>query len=362
LSHATEAGNAFLEVSEIVKRYDGGGGVDNVSVDVAKGDMLVLLGPSGSGKTTLLRSIAGLEQPDGGDVVIGGTRMTGVPVYRRGVGMVFQTWALFPYLSVEDNVAFGLRMARVGRREIEKRVSEALELVRMGAFAKRKPAQLSGGQQQRVALARAVVTRPAILLFDEPLSSLDHKIRLELRSQLRQIQRELGLTGVYVTHDHAEALALGDEIAVMCDGRVVERGTPVEIFTAPRHAFTAEFLSVGAVVPISEVAGDVVTTDQGLQLHLAPGRSAEASAKRCSVLIPTRAVRLVRGTPSTEGSNDFDGEVVNLEFEHTSVLCTVRIDGTETDLRSSEPLDSAVTIGSRVKVKVDSEALSVLRA
>lgn len=245
--------DSFLSIEGVTKRFDQGGGVSEVTLSLSRGKMLVLLGPSGSGKTTLLRSIAGLERPDSGALTLDGVTMNGIPTHKRGVGMVFQTWALFPFLTVAENVAFGLKMAGLPKREQGARVAEALDLVHMSGFGDRKPAQLSGGQQQRVALARAIATRPKLLLFDEPLSSLDQKIRVELRAQLRQIQVDLGFTGVYVTHDHSEALALGDEIAVMRDGYVVEVGGPVEMFTSPRHSYTAQFLSVGTTLPIESV-------------------------------------------------------------------------------------------------------------
>jgi ABC-type Fe3+/spermidine/putrescine transport system ATPase subunit len=364
MNETADAQSGYLRLDGVGKRYHEGGGIDDITLSVDRGSMLVLLGPSGSGKTTLLRSIAGLESPDTGDVVIGGATVTRTPVYKRGIGMVFQTWALFPYMSVFDNVAFGLKMAGAGRKDIERKAMEALELVRMDAFARRRPNQLSGGQQQRVALARAIVTRPKVLLFDEPLSSLDQKIRLELRSQLRQIQRELGLTGVYVTHDHAEALALGDRIVVMNEGRVVEQGSPMDVFVAPKHAFTAEFLSVGTVSTISsvDVGDNSVETEDGVRVRVSSAGIATAVPGK-SVLIPTRAVAIVATTGTASlPMNSYAGEIVNVEFEQASILCTVRLTQSGVLIRSSEPLDSAVSIGTPVEVAVDAEKVLVLES
>ncbi|HEY0638577.1 MAG TPA: ABC transporter ATP-binding protein [Pseudonocardiaceae bacterium] len=245
----------YLRIEGVTRLYPTGGGVREVDLTLPRGEMLVLLGPSGCGKTTLLRVLAGLLEPDAGQVVLDGRDLTRVPTHRRNVGMVFQTWALFPTMSVWDNVAFGLRMRRLPRARRDERVGEVLDLVGLREYAGRKPRELSGGQQQRVALARAIVTEPAIMLLDEPLSSLDHRIRVQLRGQLKRLQRSLGLTGVYVTHDHTEALALGDRIAVMDGGRVIETGAPIEVFSRPRHRYTAEFLGLANVIPVTPLDG-----------------------------------------------------------------------------------------------------------
>ena len=251
----------YLRLRSVTKQYPTGGGVAGVDLTVAKGDMLVLLGPSGCGKTTLLRTLAGLLQPDSGGIELDGEDLVAVPTFRRNISMVFQTWALFPTMTVRDNVAFGLRMRRVGRQQRSERVARALELVGLTEFADRLPRQLSGGQQQRVAVARAIVVEPRLILMDEPLSSLDHRIRVQLRAQLKQLQRGLGLTGVYVTHDHTEALALGDRIAVMDSGRIVELGRPVDVFARPTRRYTAEFLGLANVVDVTADGGGYRTAD-----------------------------------------------------------------------------------------------------
>ena len=313
----------YLRIAGVTKQYPTGGGVDDVDLTLPRGEMLVLLGPSGCGKTTLLRVLAGLLRPDAGRVHLDGADLTDVPTHRRNISMVFQTWALFPTMSVRDNVAFGLRMRRVPRAERHRRVDEALALVGLDEFAGRKPRQLSGGQQQRVALARAIVTRPTVMLLDEPLSSLDHRIRVQLRGQLKRLQRELGLTGVYVTHDHTEALALGDRIAVMDAGRVVETGTPIDVFSRPRHRYTAEFLGVANVIPV---------TPEGRECRTAFGDVIEAGAPAggdgpvVAVALRPDAIRMVE---SADAAGGHPGVVTAVEFQPGGVLHEVRLrDGT----------------------------------
>lgn len=238
-----------LYVRALTKDYGGALALKGVDLDVPAGRFVTLLGPSGCGKTTLLRSIAGITDPSSGEIWLADRRIDDLPPERRNFGLVFQTYALFPHMSVARNVGFGLEMRRIPRNEITRRTAEALDLVGLGAMGKRLPKQLSGGQQQRVALARAIVIQPDILLFDEPLSNLDAKLRDTLREDLRELQRELGTTSVYVTHDQAEAMALADEIVVMQDGEIVERGTPVDLYRRPAYRFTAEFLGMTNVLP-----------------------------------------------------------------------------------------------------------------
>ncbi len=231
-----------LEVRGAIKRYGNVTALGGVSLRVEQGEFLTLLGPSGCGKSTLLGLIAGSLEPDAGIIQIGGRRVDILPSERRNIGMVFQSYALFPHLSVQENVAFGLRMRRVSEPEIKRRVADALEMVGLSSMFSRFPRQLSGGQQQRVALARALVIEPAVLLLDEPLSNLDARLREQLRDELRGLQSRLRTTSVYVTHDQSEALALSDRIAVMNGGRIIEVGSPLELYRTPKYRFTAEFL------------------------------------------------------------------------------------------------------------------------
>jgi len=216
--------------------------VDHISVEIAAGELFFLLGPSGCGKTTLLRMIAGFIEPTSGKISFDGRDVTAFPPNKRNTGMVFQSYALWPHMTVEANVAFGLTIRKVESAERQRRVAEALAAVRMAEYAKRKPNQLSGGQQQRVALARALVVRPDVLLLDEPLSNLDAKLRIELRGEIRRICKESGITTVYVTHDQKEALSMADRVAIIDRGRIVQLGPPAELYRRPRNRFVAEFL------------------------------------------------------------------------------------------------------------------------
>ena len=231
-------------IQNAVKRYGDFTALSNVSLKIEKGEFFTLLGPSGCGKTTLLRMIAGFNSIEGGDFYFGDKRINDVPAHKRDIGMVFQNYAIFPHLTVEENVAYGLKARKVDKKEIDRRVKEALELVQIAPLATRKPSELSGGQQQRVALARAFVIEPSVLLMDEPLSNLDAKLRVQMRSIIKKLQRRLGITTIYVTHDQEEALAISDRIAVMNQGRVMQVGTPSEIYAKPENPFVAGFIGV----------------------------------------------------------------------------------------------------------------------
>jgi ABC-type Fe3+/spermidine/putrescine transport system ATPase subunit len=231
-----------VELVGVTKRFGSTAAVDGVDLEVHPGEFLSLLGPSGCGKTTTLRLVAGFERPDEGEVRIGGRDVARLPPYKRDVNTVFQSYALFPHLTVLENVAYGLKQRRLGRSERRARASEMLELVRLGGFEARKPRQLSGGQQQRVALARALVMHPRVLLLDEPLGALDLRVRKQLQIELKRIQKEVGITFVYVTHDQEEALAMSDRVAVMNGGRIEQLGTPREIYDHPTTEFVAAFI------------------------------------------------------------------------------------------------------------------------
>ncbi|WP_172328158.1 ABC transporter ATP-binding protein [Mangrovicoccus sp. HB161399] len=238
-----------IALTEVTKIYGGQATVDRLDLKVREAEFLAFLGPSGCGKSTTLRMIAGLAIPDGGHIRFGARDVTRLPPYQRNAGLVFQGYALFPNMTVAENVAFGLKMRKVGKPETAERVARALDLVQLGHLADRLPRQLSGGQQQRVALARAVVYNPEALLLDEPLSALDAKLRGEVRSELRRLQRRLGLTTVFVTHDQDEALAIADRIVVMSAGRIEQTGTPGEIYATPANRFVAEFLGMSNFLP-----------------------------------------------------------------------------------------------------------------
>lgn len=232
----------LLSIRSVAKRFGSTTVLRDVSLDVASGELLTVLGESGSGKTTLLRLIAGFEQPDGGEIYMAGERLDRLPPYRRRVNTVFQHYALFPHLSVFENVAYGLRVRKVSRPEIPSRVEQALALVKMTEFSRRAPAQLSGGQQQRIALARALVNQPKLLLLDEPLSALDANLRRQMQLELKSLQREVGISFVFVTHDQEEAMALSDRIALLRSGQLEQVAAPREIYNHPATAYTARFV------------------------------------------------------------------------------------------------------------------------
>jgi spermidine/putrescine transport system ATP-binding protein len=252
-----------VELTNVSKWFGGHLAVDDVSCAVASGSFFSLLGPSGCGKSTTLRMISGLEWPDSGTLRIAGQDMRSVPANRRPTNMVFQRWALFPHMTVFDNVAFGLTVDRVPAAEIKRRVGEALDLVSLGSFGARKPGQLSGGQMQRVALARALVKRPKVLLLDEPLGALDLKLRTQMQLELKRIQREVGTTFIYVTHDQGEALTMSDSIAVMNLGRIEQLGSPQEIYDRPATRFVAGFIGNANIFPVA-VEGIAGAGDEAL--------------------------------------------------------------------------------------------------
>ena len=288
---------AAVALRGVTRRFAGHVAVDRLSLEVRDGELLALLGPSGCGKTTTLRLIAGFEQPDEGDVHIGDRAVAGVPAHRREVCTVFQSYALFPHMTARENVAYGLRQRRVGRRERERLADEALALVRLGGLGHRRPAELSGGMQQRVALARALVLRPRVLLLDEPLGALDLKLRQAMQLELKRLQREVGISFILVTHDQDEAMALADRIAVMDGGRIEQLGTAEEVYDAPATPFAARF--VGELVELEGVLrGDAVVLDDGWRVALR-ARLAGGVAEGDRVLV---GVRPEHGRLAAEGA------------------------------------------------------------
>jgi putative spermidine/putrescine transport system ATP-binding protein len=268
---------ARLDLEGLSKRYGDFHAVRDVNLQVADGEFLVLLGPSGCGKTTTLRMVAGFIEPTSGHVRLGGGDVTELPPWRRNTGMVFQSYALFPHLTVAQNVAFGLEMRKQPRADIAKRVDEALALVRLGGFGARLPRQLSGGQQQRVALARALAIRPDVLLLDEPLSNLDAKLRQEVRVEIRELQRQLGLTTVMVTHDQEEALTMADRLVVMNEGSVCQVGTQRELYEQPADRFVAGFVGRSTFLAGKIEAPGRFRTEGGLDLTCSGGTPGPAS-------------------------------------------------------------------------------------
>jgi spermidine/putrescine transport system ATP-binding protein len=283
----------------VTKRYGAVTAVDDVNLTIRKGEFFSLLGPSGCGKTTTLRMVAGFERPTQGHIYLNGVPVEGVPPHRRSVNTVFQNYALFPHLSVKDNVAFGLRRQRTPKAELGQRVKSALEMVEMQGLALRKPSQLSGGQQQRVALARALVNLPTVLLLDEPLGALDAKLRKSMQLELKKLQSEVGITFIYVTHDQEEALTMSDRIAVMSRGVIEQVGTPAEIYEHPNSAFVANFIGVSNVfmAAVRSAAGGELRceTDQGLEIVVPLAGRDFASGQRIGIVLRPEKLTLQQG-------------------------------------------------------------------
>jgi len=319
---------APLEVRRLSKAFGGSRVVDDVSFAVEGGSFLTLLGPSGSGKTTTLRMIAGFEEPTEGDILVAGASITDRPPYRRNIGVVFQQYALFPHLTVFQNVAYPLQMRRASKADIVERVRRALGLVRLDGFADRYPRQLSGGQQQRVALARAIVFEPPVLLMDEPLGALDKRLREDMQVELRHLQRELGITTVSVTHDQVEALVMSDVIAVLDGGRLQQVGPPLDVYRRPANQFVADFIGESNLLSGTlATAGDevVFTTGKGLRVRLTAGPAAPGPAH---LVVRPEYVRL--GPAAAGRTNRYQAEVLELLYVGDLVKYRLLLDQRDT--------------------------------
>lgn len=319
----------LIAVRGLAKTYDGAVALDHVDLDVYKGEFLTLLGPSGSGKTTLLGLIAGIILPSEGRIELAGRDISRVPPEGRDIGVVFQNYALFPHLTVRDNVGFPLRLRGVSRAERAARVADALALVRLSDFSDRYPSELSGGQQQRVALARALVFNPAILLMDEPLSALDRKLRDHMKTELRQIQRALGLTIVYVTHDQEEALALSSRVALMHEGRIRQIGSPEDIYSYPQSRFVADFVGEANLIEAAVVnaQSDTVAVKISERLVHVPLRGAIPAAAAGTALVLVRPEHVVVGREADMLENRFSGHILASVYEGAARRFEIDVDG-----------------------------------
>ncbi|MFJ5309151.1 ABC transporter ATP-binding protein [Streptomyces sp. NPDC088350] len=323
--------------------------LDGLDLTVRPGEFLALLGPSGCGKTTALRMLAGFEHPTSGEVLVDGKDVTGVPAHRRDAGMVFQSYSLFPHLNALDNVAFGLRMRKVGTAERRSRAAELLDLVGLGDKGERFPHQLSGGQQQRVALARALALRPRVLLLDEPLSALDAKVRLNLREEIRRLQQELGITTLFVTHDQEEALSIADRVAVMRAGKLEQCAAPAELYGRPATAFVAEFVGTMSRLPGHLKDGVVEVLGQRL-----PVDGEAPAGPEVDVLVRPEAIHV-------NADDAGDARVVGTAFLGAVVRVTVRL-GDGTEVKADLPTHEATTLGAGVAVRVSLPERPVLVA
>ena len=323
----------YVELKNINKNFGDYKAADNVNFGVEKGKLIGLLGPSGSGKTTILRMIAGLETPDSGDIIIDGVRVNDLAASKRGIGFVFQNYALFRYMTVYDNIAFGLRVQKADKKKIDERVRELIKLIGLEGLEKRYPSQLSGGQRQRVAFARALAPNPQLLLLDEPFAAIDAKVRKELRSWLREMIEKLGVTSIFVTHDQDEAIEVADEIIITNKGRIEQTGTPIEIYHNPKTAFTASFF------------GETTFVDDYLKFHnFEHIENVEKAIVRPEFVKVTKKNEVQKYKSSAS-----HGVTKNVLFRGDSIEVVVDVDGTE--LKARRGLDEqAIEVGEEVDV------------
>jgi spermidine/putrescine ABC transporter ATP-binding subunit len=353
-----------LEVTGLVKRYSPQIAIGPISFDVKEGEFFSLLGPSGCGKTTTLRCIAGFESLTDGRILLGGKRLDDAPPHRRDVGLVFQNYALFPHLTVFENIAFGLRLRKAGQVEVKERVERMLELVGLPSLAGRYPPQLSGGQQQRIAIARSMVLEPRLLLFDEPLSNLDFKLRVQMRFELRDLQRRLGKTSIYVTHDQTEALALSDRIAVLSQGHIEQIGSPTEIYEAPETAFVADFIGSSNILDVTVRAKSessaLVRAASGLELAISP--IAEEIGSHFLVLVRPERIRLVDHRDQMV-TNQITAEIDDLTYLGEDVQLRVTATAGEKllVLLKSGKATRNLRRGARLELAIDPEDIHRLR-
>ena len=355
---------ANLSLRGIVKDFVSGTedvfrAVNNVSAEINSGELITLLGPSGCGKTTILRMVAGFELPTAGDILIDDKKVNDLPPEKRDTAMVFQSYALFPHYRVFDNVAFGLKIKELPAKEINERVMSIIDLVGLGGMENRFPNQLSGGQQQRVALARALVMEPKLLLFDEPLSNLDAKLRVQMRKEIRRIQRKLGLTSIYVTHDQSEALSLSDKVIVMKGGRIEQIGSPREIYQRPATEFVAEFIGGTNFVKATVQAFDqqvvhCLALDQVLPI---PNRTAAAftAGEEVTLVVRPEGIRLGQ-------TGIYDGEVLLSTFMGAVQEYTVSVGGLEFQVEEADPAGKPIySEGDKVKVSFGLDSLHMIK-
>jgi putrescine transport system ATP-binding protein len=320
---------AFVQIRDVVKDFGGGSpAVNNVSVDIARGEIFALLGPSGCGKTTLLRMVAGFETPTAGTIVLDGLDLDALPPYLRPINMMFQSYALFPHLTVWDNVAFGLKREGMGREAIAERVEQMLKLVQLQRYGKRKPHQLSGGQQQRVALARSLAKRPKLMLLDEPLAALDKKLREETQIELANIIRQVGVTCVMVTHDQEEAMTMADRLAVMSEGKILQVGTPTEVYETPATRFVADFIGnvnlMDGTVVVDE--RDFVEIDCGFCRHRVGHGITGTLGMPVTVALRPEKIRLRKARPQGE-VNHVEGKVCDLSYFGSFTVYSLELAG-----------------------------------
>jgi len=349
---------AYLDLRGVCKAFGSVVAVKGFSLSVEKGKLVSFLGPSGCGKTTTLRMIAGFEQPDAGTILLDGQDITAVPPNRRDIGMVFQSYALFPNMTVLENISFGLKMRHTPKDETISRAKEVLHMVRMDDTAKRYPHQLSGGQQQRVALARALAVRPRVLLLDEPLSALDAEVRVALRAEIRRIQSELAITTIYVTHDQEEALSISDQVVVMNRGIIEQVGSPVQVYRSPATRFVATFIGTANQFNGTAAGGHTVLCDQ-FRIETKPFNLIP-DGKPVVVLVRPEAIRLQADDAVPEGWNAMRGAVETVTFHGAVTRVGVNVSGQRVVADVTEAGMKTISLGEKVCLTFPGDACQVM--
>lgn len=342
----------FVVFDRVQKSYDGRNlVVKDLNLEIAKGEFLTMLGPSGSGKTTCLMMLAGFETATHGDILLDGQPINNIPPYKRGIGMVFQNYALFPHMTVGENLAFPLAVRKIGKSEREEKVKKALEMIQMGEFANRRPAQLSGGQQQRIALARALVFEPELVLMDEPLGALDKQLREHMQFEIKHLHEQLGVTVVYVTHDQSEALTMSDRVAVFDDGRIQQLASPEELYERPQNSFVAQFIGENnrLMGHVDKLDGDssIVTLDSGDQSSALAVNCGQAGSR---TLLSIRPERIRIGEQATE--NITQAKVLELIYLGDHIRCRMNVHGDDQFIAKipNSPESQRVHVGQEVNI------------
>ncbi len=353
--------DTFIEFKDVVKKFDDFVALDHVSLQIPKGAFVTLLGPSGCGKTTLMRQLAGFSEPEEGDVLVNGKRMNGLPPFKRNTPLVFQEYALFPHMTVYENISYGLKLRKMSKEEKDRRVAEMLEMFNLQGLDGRFPKQLSGGQQQRVAFARALVMGQEILLLDEPLSNLDAKLRVDVRTELRQIQQKLGITTIYVTHDQDEALSMSDIIAVMRRGRIEQIGSPWEIYFRPANRFVADFVGtvnflVGRAL---QTPGGLVVEHAGMRLRVEEETPVQ-DGEQVTLVVRPECIRLLRPGETAPDGAALQGTIENYSFLGRMIRYWVRV-GEEVFIIDDANVDLTGARTGQVQLSLDTHKLHVLK-
>ena len=352
--------DAYIEFKNVVKKFDDFVALDHVSLQIPKGAFVTLLGPSGCGKTTLMRQLAGFSEPEEGDVLVGGKRMNGLPPFKRNTPLVFQEYALFPHMTVYENISYGLKLQKMPKEDKDRRVAEMLEMFNLQGLDGRFPKQLSGGQQQRVAFARALVMGQEILLLDEPLSNLDAKLRVEVRTELRQIQQKFGITTMYVTHDQDEALSMSDIIAVMRKGRIEQVGSPWEIYFRPANRFVADFVGT-----VNFLVGRTRRTEDGLSVEhagmcLRVEDAPVQDGEQVTLVVRPECIRLLRPGETAPDGTTLSGTIENYSFLGRMIRYWVRV-GEEVFIIDDANVDLTGARSGQVQLCLDTHKLHILK-